>query len=38
MISGELSRSQLCALRGVVRPARRWIRWAAGDCFKGTII
>jgi len=34
---------QFCALRGVARcvltrcPTRRWIRWAASDCFKRTI-
>jgi len=41
MISGQLARSQFCALRGVARCvclAGRWIRWAADDCFKGTII
>jgi len=29
-------RCELCVLTR--RPAGRWIRWAAGDCFKGTII
>jgi len=29
-------RCALCVLTR--RPAGRWIRWAAGDCFKGTII
>jgi len=45
MISGQLARSPvLCAARRCAlcvlmhRPAGRWIRWAAGDCFKGTII
>jgi len=31
-------RCALCVLtRPARRPAGRWIRWAAGDCFKGTI-
>jgi len=32
-------RCALCVLTlPARRPAERWIRWAAGDCFKGTII
>jgi len=42
MKSGQLARSQFhAALRAVYlarRPAERWIRWAAGDCFQRTII
>jgi len=31
-------RCALCVLtRPARRPAGRWIRWAGGDCFKGTI-
>jgi len=43
MISGQLARSQIYALRGVARcvlmrrPAERWTWWAAGDYFKKTI-
>jgi len=42
MKSGQLAHSQFCARCALCvltrRPAGRWIRWAAGDCFKRTTV